>query len=239
MATTSIAPALGRERPQAIARPIHTALVLLVQLALSLLSWYRLLHAPPASFNRLSTYFRTMLAETIVVAVIVFGVVSYGSSLETIFGERWRTPFDILRDLAIGVAFWMASTILLSALMGHGHSSSGVQLILPRSGYEKFVWVLLSAAAGIAEEAIFRGYLQKQFAAFTRSVPAGIAMSAGLFGTAHLYQGWRGAVVIAAQGVLLGILAAWRRSVRPGMIAHAWQDAFAGLLARAANVPVR
>jgi uncharacterized protein len=55
-------------------------------------------------------------------------------------------------------------------------------------------------------------------------------LAAAMFGLAHLYQGWRMAIVIGMYGLMFGVLAHWRRSVRPGMIAHAWQDALAGVL---------
>jgi hypothetical protein len=31
-------------------------------------------------------------------------------------------------------------------------------------------------------------------------------------------------------GLLAGVLAYWRRTLRPGILAHAWQDVAAGLL---------
>jgi hypothetical protein len=37
--------------------------------------------------------------------------------------------------------------------------------------------------------------------------------------------------LISVYGAMFGALAHWRRSVRPGMIAHAWHDAFTGLVA--------
>jgi len=39
------------------------------------------------------------------------------------------------------------------------------------------------------------------------------------------------ATIIALYGLMFGVFAYWRRSVRPGMIAHAWQDAVTGILA--------
>jgi hypothetical protein len=39
-------------------------------------------------------------------------------------------------------------------------------------------------------------------------------------------------LVIAVYGCLFGLLALWRRSLRPGMMTHALQDGLAGLLAR-------
>jgi membrane protease YdiL (CAAX protease family) len=55
-------------------------------------------------------------------------------------------------------------------------------------------------------------------------------LAAAPFGLLHLYQGWRMATVLGFYGLMFGVLAHWRRSVRPGMIAHAWQDALTGVL---------
>ncbi len=66
--------------------------------------------------------------------------------------------------------------------------------------------------------------------ALTKSAPAGILLSAAAFGAAHMYQGFRRATLIGLLGAMLGILAYWRRSVRPGMIAHAWQDSLGGVV---------
>jgi len=75
-----------------------------------------------------------------------------------------------------------------------------------------------------------RGYLQRQFTALTRSLPAGIALSAVTFGAAHAYQGFRAAAVIAAGATLSGTAAHWWKSVRPNMIAHALQDSLAAFV---------
>jgi membrane protease YdiL (CAAX protease family) len=37
-------------------------------------------------------------------------------------------------------------------------------------------------------------------------------------------------IIISVYGVLFGLLAAWRKSLRPGMIAHFLQDGVGGLL---------
>jgi uncharacterized protein len=106
-----------------------------------------------------------------------------------------------------------------------------VLALLPRSPLEIALWVGISVSAGICEETIFRGYLQRQLMVMTGSRPAGMLLAAGTFGLVHLYQGWRMATVLGLYGLMFGLLAYWRRSVRPGMIAHAWQDALTGVLA--------
>ena len=95
---------------------------------------------------------------------------------------------------------------------------------------EKELWVVLSITAGICEEAIYRGYLQRQFMALTKSVPLGIVFSALVFGAAHSYQGLAQAMLIGTLGAMGGTLAYWRRSVRPGMIAHVLQDVLGGFI---------
>jgi membrane protease YdiL (CAAX protease family) len=67
--------------------------------------------------------------------------------------------------------------------------------------------------------------------ALTRSAPAGILLSAALFGAAHAYQGYKMVILIAFYGAMFGSLSYWRRSVRPAMIAHAWQDSVSGVFA--------
>jgi len=57
-----------------------------------------------------------------------------------------------------------------------------------------------------------------------------ILLQGGLFGLAHGYYG-RVMVAITVQGWLLGLLAYWRRSLRPGMLAHALQDGIGGVVA--------
>jgi membrane protease YdiL (CAAX protease family) len=63
----------------------------------------------------------------------------------------------------------------------------------------------------------------------TRSEPAAVALQAVLFGIAHSYQGVKSIVTITVYGGLFGMLAVYRKSLRPGMIQHAMQDSFAGL----------
>ncbi len=91
---------------------------------------------------------------------------------------------------------------------------------------------MLALTAGIGEEILFRGYLQRQFAALTRSTATGLVLQGVAFGAAHGYQGKKYMCVIAVYGCLFGLLAYWRRSLRPGMMAHFLQDAVGGLVGR-------
>ena len=217
-----------------IAHPIHTVAVLIAIGVTALRGAMRADQMRSAvNLDRIRLYERTMLFEWAVLALVLLGLAFAKTPLATVLGERWHSLGDVARDFGIGVAYSFISTIVISVLGAHMHSAEtdrAVQFLLPHGRLEMTLWIALSVTAGICEEAIYRGYLQRQLMALTKNVPAGILLSAVLFGLAHSYQGFWGAIPIAMDGALLGTLAYWRKTVRPGMIAHAWKDAWAPLL---------
>lgn len=215
-----------------IAHPLHTIALLAGEAVMVIRAAMRAEQMRNAvDLNRVRMYERTMLTEWLGFAFVLFGVWLAGSSFATVVGERWRSIRDVLRDLGLGVAFSIVSTIVLSMFGPHGGGDQrAIQFLLPHGRQEMALWVALSVTAGICEEALYRGYLQRQFMALTKNIPAGILLSAVAFGLAHSYQGWARAATIAVEGAMLGAMAHWCRSVRPGMIAHAWKDAWAPLL---------
>jgi hypothetical protein len=181
--------------------------------------------------SRSHMYVRTIAFECAFLAVVALGVWIRCRSLQTIFGPRWRSVKQVLRDLGIGLGLWLAAIIVVSVLGGHrGPPDRSIAFLLPQTPNEMTLWVMVSILAGISEEAIYRGYLQQQCAALTGSVPAGMLISAAAFGGVHAYQGVSRAVVIGISAILFGAVAHWRRTVRPGMFAHGLQDAIAPLL---------
>ncbi len=179
-------------------------------------------------------YLTSILFEWAVLAFIVWGVRRYGASLETVLGPSWTSARRFFKDLGVAIAFWFFSGILVvffSRLL-RADTGAQVQFMLPRTAVEVAVWILVAITAGICEEALFRGYLQRQFIAFTSSVPLGLTLSAILFGAAHSYQGVRSATLIGIYGLMFGLLAERRKSILPGMMAHAWQDTLSGIALR-------
>jgi CAAX protease family protein len=221
------------ESTQLIASPWHTLFVVIAAALYAYRSTTDVANMRAGlGINRPHLYLRTMLFELLFLAIVIFGVRLRGVSLETIFGQRWRTFGAVLRDLGLGILLMLMSMIMVSFVASGLHSTSNqsIQFLMPQSSLEMFLWVVLSTIAGICEEAVYRGYFQRQIAALTHSVPAGILLSAAAFGAAHLYQGWRRAIPIAVMGALFGFVAHWRGTVRPGMFAHVIQDSVAPLL---------
>ena len=229
--------ALGRsasDRYSRVAGPIHTILVLA---ALGGWAFWHKISADQssvaASATRVHHYLVTLLFEWLLFALVVAGVWHSGAAILIVLGDHWHSFRQVLRDIGIAAGFWIVTWMLLwvlGQLLRPAALSRNVSM-LPERGIELALWIALSVSAGICEETIFRGYLQRQFTALTKSAPAGILLSAAAFGGVHAYQGFRMTILIALYGAMFGILAYWRGSVRPGMIAHAWQDSLNGVLA--------
>jgi CAAX protease family protein len=179
-------------------------------------------------------YLSLIVMEWGLVLYVRSGLRRTGTRLRDLIGGRWSSPKIILMDAALALSLWIlwaGGQILWERWLGAAHAAS-VQPLLPQRFVEIILWVALSISAGICEEIVFRGYLQQQFKAFTGSGLAGMLLQAVLFGISHGYQGIEATIKIAIYGALFGLLAMWRRSLRPGMIAHAWSDIFSGLIAR-------
>jgi membrane protease YdiL (CAAX protease family) len=218
-------------RYRRVASPLHTAVVLA---AIGVQVYRGAIHADQmraaVNPNRIGMYERTIFVEWLMFGFVILGVWLSGSPLAAVLGDRWRSAREVARDIGIGAAFMVVAVMVGSIIGSHVHGADGnsaAQFLLPRGRLEIALWIVVSVTAGICEEAVYRGYLQRQFIALTKNAPAGILLSAAAFGGAHAYQGLRQAVQIGVLGAMAGLLAYWRRSVRPGMIAHALQDTLA------------
>jgi membrane protease YdiL (CAAX protease family) len=216
-----------------IANPLHTLALLAILATLAIRGIFNANQMRAAASSNVPLYLRTIATEWLLFALVLVGVRLAGTPLATVLGPRWRSAGDMLRTVCVGVGFVIVQQFVLSVIIHFLPNSGGdhaVQFLLPRGPLEMMLWLALSVSAGICEETIYRGYLQRQFAAFTRSVPTAILLSAAMFAIGHSYQGlWR-AVVIGIDGATLGVLAQWYGSVRPGMVGHAFKDAVAPLL---------
>lgn len=183
--------------------------------------------------DRIWMYLRTMSFEWGLLVFVLLGLWLRKVPFRAVLGDRWASAKAFARDLGLGVLFLFFSLLISVVFVSHGHGSNdpAVRFLLPVTLVEKAVWILLSLTAGICEEAVMRGYLQRQFSAWSRNAAAGIALQALVFGACHAYQGFLRTIPIAMLGVILGVLAYWRKTVRPGMITHFLQDAL-GIFAR-------
>ena len=231
--TSDVATPVPKQEQRLIAPLWHTGIVLFVLLGASL-GGSRGVH--PLAGRKIPQYFWTMSWEWLLTAFVYLGV-RKRLKLRELIGGRWANAEDILKDLVIASAFWLAAISVLGAGAKLMHLDEAgkfdsmrrqLGFLIPSTTLELAIWFCVSATAGICEEIIFRGYLQRQAAGIARSTLAGVLLSAAVFGAAHGYEGGPRMILIGIYGLMFGLLAWWRKSLRPGMIAHAWHDAFSG-----------
>ena len=177
-------------------------------------------------------YLSVTVMNWLLVLFVWRGIRKQGGTFGSLIGARWGSAGDVFRNLGIAAIFWgvfVATAWGVHRVLGEGHAKS-VDVLLPRTAVEIAAWIATSVSAGFCEEYVFRGYVQKQLLAFTGSPFGAVVGQALVFGLMHAYQGWRSVLVIITMGILFGILAAWRKSLIVGMVAHGWQDIWAGWL---------
>lgn len=185
------------------------------------------------SGNAVQRYISVLVFEWLLVLYVRMGVHRRGVRLRDLVGGRWATPKEVMKDFALGAGLWAVWIGLQNPhLLGGG--TNAAQGLLPKGILESLAWIPLALSAGFCEELAFRGYLQKQFQAITGSAGWAVLLQAIVFGVGHLYEGVGPVGRITLFGVLFGLLAVWRKSLRPGMIAHAWSDIFGVIIFRGA-----
>jgi uncharacterized protein len=245
--------------PLTIAPVWHTAALVAFILGVSIAGAYRSPGAiGTGRVHKLETYAVTAALEVVLVGWVAFGLRLRKIPLRSLFGAIPGDVRSIALDAGIAIVFWIGSMMALGtvALFWLGvetaithrplpihagkvftpdpsqeHAVHAVLRLAPSTGREIAGWILLCLLVGVAEELVFRGYLQRQFTAWARGATvAGVALSAITFGAAHGYEGARSMFLLALFGAFFSLLALFRRSLRAGIFVHIWHDVFAGLM---------
>jgi membrane protease YdiL (CAAX protease family) len=222
---------LAEPAPEPLASTRHLRRLIYIVFGIALVMSLQARSAAPATTapSRIPMYLSLVAIEFVFVWFVAIGIRARGLTLSNLLGRRWRTLLDGFVDAGLAIAtvvFLRLLGPLLHHLLGGWRSNAG--FLLPTTVAESVVWVIVSAAAGICEELVFRGYLQGQLWGLTKNLPAALLLQALIFGIGHIYQGWKPALVTALYGLVFGLVAAWRRSVIPGAIAHAVIDVMGG-----------
>ncbi len=212
----------------------HTVLIALLLIAASILS-SRQAHANALAAHHAARYIFGIGSEWTLLLLVWWGLrmrrVAFADLLQFRPGLQ-----AIAEDLGAAAVFWIAAIVILAAiglLLRAVHLSAPqktLMAIAPRTPLEMLLWVVLSLSAGFCEEFVFRGYCLRQFSSIGARLWLGVVASSLLFGISHGYEGASGMIAITAYGALFCVLALLRRSLRPGMIAHAWHDIFTGAM---------
>jgi uncharacterized protein len=226
-------PASSNSDHAAIAPAWHTVIILFLLLLFSLMSARGAALPGMGPHGRVRGYILIMVFEWIMVAFIWYGISRRGVRMYDLVAGRWTRPAEFFRDFALAIVFLLVCGVGLAnglAYLLKAKPDPALVNMFPHTPTEIVFYLLVSLTAGFCEEVIFRGYCQRQFAALSKSTAGGIILQGIAFGAGHGYQGWKFVLIIAVYGITFGLLVQWRRSLRPGMIAHFVQDGVGGIV---------
>lgn len=237
MATTENVPQPPEQaspaRIPAVAPVWHTLVFVIVLVGISVAQSNPRFAAKAAQLpSRIPTYIFTMCYEFFLLGYVWLGLrLRRTATLRGLIGGRWARWKDFWTDVGVAFVFWLAVLAVLSVLSSalHFNGNDAAKFLMPQTTAEVILWVVLAASAGFCEELVFRGYLQRQFLAFTQKTAAAVVLQGVIFGVAHGYQGAKAILVISVYGMMFGALAAIRKSLLPGMLQHATQDSVSGI----------
>lgn len=186
--------------------------------------------------DRLVTFYVPVLIVDWGLVLYVSRIGRRANALPSLLGEMPRGGRRLAVDALLALGGF--AMIELSELAAAGFNLTGAdaaaRALPPFSLGERLAWVVFAFTAGFCEEVVYRGYLRRQLAAFlggsSRGAAWGIALSALLFGIAHLDQGVAPALRFAGYAMGLGTLAYWRKSLVPGIACHVAVDVLSGLV---------
>jgi membrane protease YdiL (CAAX protease family) len=227
---------VARQRPKQIAPTWHTAIFACFFVALAIAGAVFQSHAKahPRELEQqrhmVPMYLSIIAIEAGLFFYVKGGLDRYKVPIQDVIGGDFSGAKGILREVGIGLGAWLVWVAINSVWNKFWGVDLSVSIYaLPRRPLDVLLVVAVSISAGISEEFAFRGYLQRQFGALTGSRWLALVLQAVVFGIAHAYEGMRAAMQIVLFGLLFGLVALWRKSLRAGMIGHAGADIMSGL----------
>lgn len=145
-------------------------------------------------------------------------------------GLRPLTPerAEFLQGMGIAVLAGLVLVHLLTWFVQRVRRNYADQLarfdpLLPTGWREHLVYAVSAITAGICEEVLFRGLVLGYLGTWVPELLTwgAVAISAVIFGLAHLYQGWKGMIGTGLLGAVLGGIYLFTGSLWPSVVLHA------------------
>jgi uncharacterized protein len=168
-------------------------------------------------------------------AIAFVGIRQQGTTTwQELIGARWDRWQAVVRDLGIAFATLVVMAVvgnLSNTALGAGTQGSAVfRATVAQNAIEALAFLGAAFTAGFVEEFVFRGYIQKQCQTLCGSTLLASALQILIFTSGHFYQGFIRLIPVLLIGTVLTIVAVWRRSLAPGMLAHGLGDGLVAFL---------
>lgn len=181
----------------------------------------------PTAYRRMFTLWS---AELWALAAVALLIVAVEPALDVAgIGLVVKEPLDGALGMIVGfLVAGTAGVLVLRRLAAKGRSLPAQQTVhhlLPRTAAERWYAAGLSVTAGITEEIVYRGLLiAVGMGALGLSKEAAAFGALAVFVAGHLYQGWRGMLVVTLLGFGLTVLYLRTGSLLLPILLHALID---------------
>jgi membrane protease YdiL (CAAX protease family) len=105
-----------------------------------------------------------------------------------------------------------------------------IRMLLPSTRGERMAWILVSAAAAIGEETVYRGLLPRLLESLSGSFVLAIVVSVIVFSLAHLIQGWTSALIVGLFALGFHAMVTSSGALWTAIAVHFLYDLLAGLM---------
>lgn len=169
------------------------------------------------------------LRSQIVVLTLLFVFSAFVARREWI--EVFPRAVPEARMAALGAVLLVALVLLMRPMWRRRveERSRKAWLFMPRTRQERLLWIGCSIAAGISEEATYRGVMFAILWRLTGSAVAAALIAATVFSISHAIQGAKSMAIIFGFALAFQAVAWMSGSLYVSMVVHALYDVTAGL----------
>ncbi|MEU4543749.1 CPBP family intramembrane glutamic endopeptidase [Nonomuraea dietziae] len=192
-----------------------------------------------ADRSRYTRTFLAWIAELWGMTAVALLIVGLSSDLDLV-DLGMTVPTDLSTFLGMITGLVIVSVVVALVMRKSGRAMPGqgaFEALVPRTGGERWMAVAMSVSAGICEEIVFRGLLIAMFTSMGAPRPVAAGLALALFVAGHLYQGWRGMVMVALAGFSLTMVYFSSGSLVLPIVIHILVDIRSLLMARPAERP--
>jgi membrane protease YdiL (CAAX protease family) len=168
-----------------------------------------------------------VIGSAVLVAVVALAARLRGWSARDYLGLRWPAWRHLGIALVLLAVLSAASEIILRLLeVENPVSLSDEYREAKEADALSLLWINVVIAAPVAEEILFRGFLQRGWVRSQYGAIPGIVIISAVWAALHFFYGWILCVDIFVMGLLFGWVRWWSGSTIPTILMHAFYNLY-------------